>query len=349
MKTPTQNTSLKNYTTFKIGGPAKFFVEVENEKELKEANIWAKENSLPIFILGGGSNLLVSDAGFDGLVIRMNNIQLSFRPKRVRQQAESGVEETLRFSHMESIRDPSTSLGMTSEQILSAEAGANLNNLIDYCLKNNLIGLEGLIGIYGTLSGAVRGNAGAFGSQISDFVKNVFCFDVKKNEMINLTKEQCQFGYRESIFKNNPNLIIWSVDLKLSVGTGLDLSIAKKKIKEIQEKRWASQPAEPSAGCIFKNIKDAEFESFIKNNSKIKLPEKFLENKAIPAAWLIEQSGLKGREVGGAKVSEKHANFIINTDSAIAEDVIALINLIKTSVSDKFNLELEEEIGKIGF
>jgi len=314
MKTPTQNTSLKNYTTFKIGGPAKFFVEVENEKELKEANIWAKENSLPIFILGGGSNLLVSDAGFDGLVIRMNNEKLKM-----------------------------------NNDTVSAGAGVNLNSLIDYCLKNNLIGLEGLIGIYGTLGGAVRGNAGAFGSQISDFVKNVFCFDVKKNEMINLTKEQCQFGYRESIFKNNPNLIIWSVDLKLSVGTGLDLSIAKKKIKEIQEKRWGSQPAEPSAGCVFKNIKTSEFENFLKNNPDIKLPEKFLENKVIPAAWLIEQSGLKGREVGGVKVSEKHANFIINTGSATAKDVIALINLIKNSVRDKFNLELEEEVEKIGF
>ncbi|MDD5290303.1 MAG: UDP-N-acetylmuramate dehydrogenase [Patescibacteria group bacterium] len=306
-----QNISLKDFTTFKIGGEAKFFIEVENEDELKKACAWAKENSLPIFILGSGSNLLISDGGFDGLVVRMKNEKLKM-----------------------------------NNDTISAGAGVNLNSLIDYCLKNNLVGLEGLSGIYGTLGGAVRGNAGAFGASISDFVESVRVFDLSDFTFKNFSKDECQFGYRESIFKKNRNLVIWSVELKLISG---DTTEAKNKSKKIIEKRNQTQPSEPSAGCIFKNIKNAEFDNFLKNNPDINLSEKFLENKAVPAAWLIESCNLKGREVGGAKISDVHANFIVNTGLATAKDIIDLINLIKISVRAKFNLELEEEVEKIGF
>jgi UDP-N-acetylmuramate dehydrogenase len=305
-----QNIPLKNHTTFKIGGAAKFFVEIENEEELKQAVVWAKENFLPIFILGGGSNLLVSDQGFEGLVVKMKNEKLKMK-----------------------------------NNVVWAEAGVNLNNLIDSCLKNNLTGLENLFGIYGTLGGAVRGNAGAYGAAISDFVASVRFFDLADETFKSFSQKECQFGYRESIFKKNKNLIIWSVELKLSIG---DVVEAKNKINEIIEKRNSTQPSEPSAGCIFKNVKNVAFENFLADHPNARLPEEFLKNKVIPVAWLVEEAELKGKNIDGAVVSEKHANFIINTGSATAENVMILISLMKTRVRDRFNIQLEEEIEKVG-
>lgn len=308
-----QNVSLKKYTTFKIGGLAKFFVEVKNTAELKESLIWAKANNSPVFILGGGSNLLVSDQGFNGLVIKINNIDLKI-----------------------------------NQNLAYAGAGINLNKLVIESLKNNLIGLEKLAGIPGTLGGAIRGNAGAWGSQVGDFVKTVVCFDSQDLIVKKFNTTKCQFTYRSSLFKENKNLIIWFVELKLKVRTIQESSAAQQVIKENLAKRKNTQPDYPSAGCVFKNLKNKQLKDFVINNPHLEIPEKFLENKAIPAAWLIEASSLKGQKSGGAQISEQHANFIVNINQATADDVLKLIALTKTHVYNKFKVQLQEEIELVG-
>lgn len=324
---------LQKHTTFKIGGPADYFVKVKNFSELKEAVTWAQGKLIPFFILGGGSNLLAADQGFQGLVIKINNQEFKILEK------EKGLIE--------------------------AGAGWNLKQLIEKCWENNLVGMEKLYGIYGTLGGAIRGNAGAFGAEMADFVEEVKVFSlchpefilgslknsgvpkqVWDDNIIILKKDVCQFFYRHSIFKEDKNLIIISAQLKLSAG---DVNQEKNEALELWHQRCNSQDMRPSAGCVFKNIKGTEFEQFIKDNPEVRLPAKFMEHKTLAASWLIDECELKGFELGGVKISEKHANFIINFNKGTAEDVIKLISMIKMQVRGRFKTELQEEIEMIGF
>jgi UDP-N-acetylmuramate dehydrogenase len=253
-----ENIPLAEYTTFKIGGPAKYFLVAKTTDDLIEAVDFTKSKNLPYFILGGGSNLLISDKGFDGLVIKIPNSKFKIQNSKI-----------------------------------IAEAGVPLGKLVKCSIDAGLTGLEWAVGIPGTVGGAVKVNAACFGGNMKDLVKKVKKIDD----------------------------IIISVELKLKKG---NQEKSKRIIKEFIKKRKQTQPIEyPSAGCIFKNP-----------------PGQF-------AGQLIEQSGLKGKQIGQAMVSEKHANFIINLGGAKANDVLKLINLIKKSVKDKFNLDLEEEIVKI--
>ena len=282
------NIPLKNYTTFKIGGPAKYFYTVKTKEDLIKATRMAKKNNLPFFILGGGSNLLVSDKGFEGLVIRIKN-----QESRIKNQA------------------------------IYVEAGVLLSNLVNTTLENDLSGLEWAIGIPGTAGGAIRGNAGAFKKSMKDVIKQVEVFDLKTEKIKILKNEDCQFEYRDSIFKKTPNLIILSAILKLKKG---DKRETEKKMKENLDYRKKYQPLNVcSAGSIFKNPKN------------------------LFAGELIEKCGLKGRKIGEAQISKKHANFIENLGEAKAEDVRKLINLIKEKVKENFGVELKEEIQFLGF
>jgi len=251
-----KNVPLKNYTTFKIGGPAKYFFEAKRKEELIEAIKLAKKLELPFFILGGGSNLLVSDKGFDGLVIKFGQPLSSYVSK----------------------------------------------------------GLEWAVGIPGTVQGAVYSNAGAFKKSMKDVVKEVEVFDTKTEKIKNFKSKDCKFGYRDSIFKKNKNLIILSVKIKSKKSN-------RKKIKQYLDYRKKTQPLNfPSAGSIFKN------------------PRGFF------AADLIERCGLRGKRIGKVKISEKHANFIVNLGNGKAKDVKKLIKIIKNKVKNKFGVTLKEEI-----
>jgi UDP-N-acetylmuramate dehydrogenase len=295
---------LKGYTTFKIGGSARYFLVAKNKEDLKNAILWAKKKKLPFFILGGGSNVLFSDKGFNGLVIKMQNTQYGIRNTNV-----------------------------------IAGAGVPLQKLVLEAVKKGLSGLENLAGIPGTLGGAIWGNAGAFEREIGDLVEEVKVLDVggSKLEVKKLKKEDCKFGYRNSIFKRRKNWIILEATLKLEKGNKKEI---EEKIKEILKLRKEKQPLElPSAGSVFKNVP-------IKKVPK-KIQEKFnekIKNGFLPAGVLIEAAGLKGFQIGGAKISEKHANFIVNTGEAKARDVLKLIELIKKRVKKKFKIELKEEI-----
>jgi UDP-N-acetylmuramate dehydrogenase len=299
---------LKEYTTFKIGGPARYFFVAKSKEDLKNAILWAKKKKLPFFILGGGSNVLFSDNGFNGLVIKLQNTQYEIRNTKI-----------------------------------VAEAGVPLQKLVLESVKKGLSGLENLAGIPGTLGGAIWGNAGAFGREIGDLVEEVKILQIAngKLQIVNLKKEDCKFGYRESIFKKK-NWIILEATLKLKKGKKKEI---EEKIKKILRLRKEKQPLEfPSAGSVFKNVPIKKVPKKIREKFKEKIKDGFL-----PAGVLIDAVGLKGFQIGGAKISEKHANFIVNVGEAKASDVKELIEKIKKGVKKKFKIQLEEEIKLVGF
>jgi len=305
-----ENILLKNYTTFRIGGPAKYFFVAKTKEDLIKAILAAKKLKLPFFILGGGSNLLVSDKGFKGLIIRIMNQELRIK-----------------------------------NQTIYAEAGKSLALVVSKATENSLSGLEWAAGIPGTVGGAIRGNAGAFKKSMADIVKTVEVFDATESRIMNHELSDCKFGYRDSVFKKNKNLIILSVKIQLKKGNKKKI---KEKLKECLDYRKRTQPLGfPSAGSVFKN-----YESRITNHELLKkFPEfqKFNKKGEIPAAWLIENCGLKGKKIGKAKISEKHANFIVNLGEAEAKNIVELIKLIKKEIKNRFNVELEEEIEYLGF
>jgi UDP-N-acetylmuramate dehydrogenase len=284
-----ENVILAPYTTFKIGGEAEYFLEVERKEELIKAIELSKEINLPVFILGRGSNLLVSDEGFKGLVLKID------------------------FNEIE-----------IEENSVICGAGVSLSELLKRLTEEGLSGLEWAAGIPGTVGGAIRGNAGAFEGSMSDCIREIEALEINPEIRIKkYNKEESKFNYRSSIFKNKKDIVIINALFELEKGNREKI---KKDIEKYLNYRKEKHPLSfPSAGSIFKNPVD---------NS---------------AANLIDKSGLKGEQIGGAKVSEKHANFIVNSGEAKAEDVLELIALVKKRVKKKFGIELEEEIELVGF
>lgn len=299
---------LKNHTTFKIGGPAKYFLSTYNPEELKKGIEKCLSLGIKFCLLGGGSNVLINDKGFDGMVIVYKGDDYF------------EIKEENGFSY------------------ILVKASIPLSSLV--VQFNNYTGLEWAIGIPGTLGGAINGNAGAFNESISDSIEsvNVLIIDEKEVKDKVFSKEDCEFGYRTSKFKNNSNIIILSALLKLKKGNEKEI---KEKIKINLEKRFLKQPKGFSAGSVFKNYFGKIKEEIIFDDEELK---KFNEKEIIPAGILIDRCGLKGKIIGNAQISEKHANFIINLGEATSEDVVALINLIKNEVKKKYFIELEEEI-----
>jgi len=315
-----KNILLKNYTTLKIGGPAKYFYVAKTKNELIKAILTAKKFKLPFFILGGGSNLLVSDKGFNGMVIKCQISNVKCQTSR-----------------------------------LYAEAGAPLFLLVNQSTKQSLSGLEWAAGIPGTVGGAIRGNAGAFDGSMADVIKKVEVLDKKDLKIRKLNQKDCKFSYRDSVFKKNKDLVILSAESRLKKGNKREI---QKKMKEYLSYRKKTQPLNfSSAGSIFQNQKFHPHTKIwcgkqIKNQKLLKeFPrlKEFNTKGLVPAAYLIEKCGLKGKRMGGVKISEKHANFIINLGKGQAKDVIRLINLVKKKVKKKFGVELEEEIQRLGF
>ena len=301
---------LKNYTTYKIGGPAKYFFVAKTKEKLMTAIEVAKSFKLPIFILGGGSNILVSDKGFKGLVVKIDIMGADFNGNKV----VVGAGES------------STGLAYAS-----AERG--------------LAGFGWAAGVPGTIGGAIYGSAQAFGTKISQAVESVEAINFKTLEIKTFTKEQCKFSLKNSIFKKNKDLIIVGATLVFKKD---ELGQEKNKIKEFLEYRKTKHPINfPSAGSVFVNP-----EIKIKNKKLLeKFPElaEYNEKGIIPAGYLISKSGLSGKKIGDAQISEKHSNFIINLGSAKAKDVLTLMSLAKKSVKKNFGIELETEVQMVGF
>lgn len=300
-----ENVLLSEQSTYKIGGRARYFFEAKNKEDIIMAIKTVKKLKLPFFILAGGSNILFSDKGFKGLVIKIAMRDCYLRGSNV-----------------------------------FAEAGVVLRDIVSLSVQNDLQGFEWAAGIPGTLGGAIFGNAQAFGDKISDNVKSVEALNVKTLEIRKLTNIQCEFKSKNSIFKSKGNLVIISAVLKLKNGK---LGEIKETVKEHLDYRKNMHPLKyPSAGSVFVNpeIKITDKKLL----SKFPDLAEFNKKGFIHAGYLIDMCGLKGKKCGKAQISEQHANFIVNLGGAKAKDILCLINLAKKSVFRKFKVKLEEEI-----
>lgn len=305
-----ENVPLAPLTTFKVGGPADYLAEVAGALELAEALEYADTHKLKTCILGGGSNMLVSDQGFRGMVIHIN---------------DGGVH--------------------ASGDKLLCGAGMPLFDAVWAAKDAELAGIEKLAGIPGSIGGAVRGNAGAFGTEMKDVISKVKVFACDTGMVKEYDNGQCGFGYRTSVFKRDPKLIILSAELKLQPGG------SKKElehiIKETVAKREAKHPQDAHcAGSFFTNpvVTDEHLRSeFEKDTGMVPKDDK------LPAGWVIDHAGLRGKRVGGAMVSMIHPNYLINTGDATAEDILMLSSVVKQRVRDELNVRLIEEVQMLGF
>ena len=281
------NEPLSKHTTYGIGGPAEIMVFPENKTDLIQIIRTARKMNQPVSILGSGSNILISDNGIKGVVISLKN--------------------TLKLIEIEN-------------QKLYAECGSMLGRIVKQAVKHNLIGLENLNGIPGTLGGALVMNAGAWGGEISENLVQVELID-EDGKLRYLQKNEINFSYRQSSF--NKKDILLSAEFLLKKA---DKEFINKNFVEAQTGRKSTQPLNKrSAGSLFKNPKGHS------------------------AGKLIDESGLKGFSIGQAKISDKHANFFINEGNASSKDMLQLIKKAHQTVKEKFNINLELEVKLMGF
>jgi UDP-N-acetylmuramate dehydrogenase len=301
-----KNVLLKNHTTFRIGGPAKYFLIAQKKEQVIKALQLAKKLNIPFFILGGGSNVLVADKGFNGLVIKIQNKNPKFTVKK----------------------------GNTIEVL----AGVLVKDVVKFTTTRGLQGLEWAGGLPGTFGGAVRGNAGAFGAETKDLIVKVQALD-NNIKLRTLSNKQCQFSYRSSIFKKK-NWIILSATIQCKKGDKKKLQeIAESHINYRKEKH----PLEyPNAGSIFKNV---DFKIISPKFQKLFLDkvkkDPFL---IVPSAWFIIGAGLTGKKIGQAQISKKHSNYIVNRGNAKAKDVVVIIESSKKHIKKIYGIELEQEV-----
>jgi UDP-N-acetylenolpyruvoylglucosamine reductase len=273
-------------TTLRVGGPADIFVEPASERDLSETILFCAQRSLPFFVLGRGSNLLVKDKGFRGMVISMNH--------------ES-------FTKIE-----------VDSHTMTCGAGAKLKSVAMEARRQNITGLEFLEGIPGTVGGALRMNAGAMGGATFDLVRSIRVMDFS-GKVLEKRPSDITVNYRScSLLKNH---IALAAEFGGRIGLRENI---EETLREFCQKRWKSQPAAPSAGCIFKNP------------------------PSISAGKLIDDLGLKGTRVGGARVSAEHGNFIVNDESATAANVLELIEIVRQRARAERGIELETEVEIIG-
>ena len=332
---------LRDYTSLRVGGPAKSFVEVRTEAQIIEAIEAAGDT--PVLIIGGGTNILVSDSGFEGTVIRISNNSL-----------EAEVDAC-------------------SGATLVIGAGENWEKFVETTINRGFAGLETLSGIPGTVGAAPIQNIGAYGHEVSEFITRVRTYDRKEKALKTFTNSECQFGYRNSIFKSVPGrYVVLDVGFQLRVGEettpilygelakklGLEVGdkstviATRKAVLELrQAKGMLLVPQDRdswSAGSFFTNpIITAELAAKLPEGA----PKWLLDDGRVKtsAAWLIENSGIhKGDAHGGAKVSSKHVLSLTNAGNATAQDIAELANIARKSVKEKFGITLEAEVNLVG-
>lgn len=283
------NEPMKKHTTFKIGGNADIFIKANTIENIQYILKISKDNNIPLFILGNGSNILVNDDGIRGIVLKINLDDIDILEDKDKIKVTAG-------------------------------AGVKLTQLARYLLKNSIEGFEFASGIPGTIGGAIRMNAGAYGKEMKDIV-NETTYLSYDGEIITISNNEHNFEYRNSRFSKEKSIILKTTFI-LDKGNADEI---KNKIDEYSKQRKEKQPIEfPNAGSTFKRGND-----FI-------------------TAKLIDECGLKGYRIGGAEISKKHAGFIVNVDNATSNDVIDLINYVKEKVYEKFKKEIQLEIEIIG-
>lgn len=289
-----RNEPLSRHTSFGIGGPADVIAYPVDQDDLRVLLAAVREQKLDYFLLGGGTNLLVRDGGYRGVMISQQ-----------------------RMAEIRVLREYRSVGGMYT--VVCADAGASLAKLLSFSVEQGLTGIEFSTGIPGTVGGAICMNAGISGSEIGDVVDSVTLLSPEGKELV-LPREKMGFGYRTSAVP--PGHLVLDITLSLRQD---DKERIKGRVKELMDKRKEHQPwGMPSAGSVFKNP---------------------LEESA---GKLIEAAGLKGKKIGNAQISEKHANFIVNLGKATASDVITLMELVKQAVLDAHGVRLEPEIKIVG-
>ncbi|OGY09302.1 MAG: UDP-N-acetylenolpyruvoylglucosamine reductase [Candidatus Blackburnbacteria bacterium RIFCSPHIGHO2_01_FULL_43_15b] len=312
-----ENTPLALYTKLQIGGPARYFVEAGSINELKEAISWAKEKNLGYMVIAGGSNLLVSDEGYNGLIIRINF---------------SGISQ--------------------KDGVITVKAGTPLQEFVDYTVEHGLDGASTMSGIPGSLGGAIYGSAGAYGDNIRDHLKSVLSLDGDNAKT--LTRDEFETGYRDSIFKRNKKLII--LEAEFGEFAKSDPDELKKEAEKILATRNGKYPQSVKCpGSFFKNVvledlstrqKDEVNSALLDFGKDIAVLEKFGK---IPAGALIEILGGKGDRIGQIQITLNHANTFENLGGGQALDFFQLAKKWKNKVKEKFGIELEPEVQLVGF
>lgn len=309
-----ENVSLKPYSHYTIGGVARYFCRADGLYSLLEAMRFARKKKLTVFILGGGTNVLFGDGGFKGLVVK---------PEICFVAAAPALPETV---------------------AVTVGAGISFSDFLVFCMERGLSGLEWAGGLPGTVGGAIRGNAGAFKGEIKDSLIEVVSVDVTgEPRLVKRDCAACAFHYRDSIFKaRDGKEIILAATFMLLPGSAASIRAA------IEEKiAWRNnrQPLEyPNVGSIFKNVAWERVPAHLQSNEVFQKHMKTDPFPVIPAACLIDKAGLKGVSCGGAMVSQKHPNFIVNAGAAESKHVQQLIGLVRAEVKRKFHIDLEEEI-----
>jgi UDP-N-acetylmuramate dehydrogenase len=299
---------LARHTRFGIGGPAGLFITAHNTKAFIEALDATRAAGIPYVVIGAGSNLIVSDAGFRGAVMRY-------------------AADCISTTH-----DGSTAL-------VTAAAGVVLQNLVDRTVAEGLKGLETMTGIPGWLGAAIYGNAGAYGHSISEIVSTVAFFDGVQIQTFD--NAACAFHYRESIFKAHKDWIILSTTLHLAAHDATALKKIADDILGIRNQKYP--PTMKCAGSIFKNFLFDE----LPDHAQAIVPPQVVREGKVPSAWFLEQAGAKGLRIGDIQVAAYHANLIYNDGAGTADDLVEVIQLLKSKVREHFDVDLEEEVQHI--
>lgn len=300
------NVSLSAYTRFAIGGPATLFFDTSSEAAFVEALQVTANCSDSHLVIGGGSNLIVSDAGFDGVVLR-------YKGAEIHRQGTA----------------------------LQAQAGAALQAVVDTSIAHGLRGMQSMTGIPGYLGGAVYGNAGAYGRSIHQVVEEVRF--AAKGEVKQFNNAECEFRYRESIFKAHKDWIVLSTLLRFTQDEAEELSREATEIRTVRDAKYP--PEMKCAGSIFKNLIVAELPVSVQTL----IPPKQIREGKVASAWFLEQTGIKGYRRGDIQVATYHANLIYNDGNGTAADLVCVINECKQRVRNQFGFDLEEEVQYVGF
>jgi UDP-N-acetylmuramate dehydrogenase len=297
---------LSRYTRFGIGGPADIYAETESVDAFVAALTSARASGWPVMVIGGGTNLIVSGDGFRGVVLRYRASLLTADGTRV-----------------------------------SADAGAVLQDLVDFTVDRGLQGLETLAGIPGSVGAAVYGNAGAYGHSISERVVSVRFYDGRAVRVFD--NAACEFRYRESIFKGHKEWIVFSTELLLDAA---DAAMLRKTADDIVKIRSEKFPVTMKcAGSIFKNLLLNQLPQIVAQQ----VPATAVREGKVPAAWFLEQAGAKGMQRGDIRVATYHANLIYNAGAGTAADLYSLIQELKRRVRERFGIEIEEEVQYVGW
>jgi UDP-N-acetylmuramate dehydrogenase len=300
-----ENALLSEQTRFAIGGPARILADASTEAALASALAGVREAGWRVALIGGGSNLIVADEGFPGVVLRYT----------ARGMEVAGTE-------------------------IRVEAGAVLQDLVDLSIDRGLRGLETMTGIPGWVGGAIYGNAGAYGHSIEERVGWVRFFDPSGGDgrFREIDREACQFRYRESIFKLRKDWIVTSAGLRMEPGVASNLRAAADDILKIRNEKYP--PTLRCAGSIFKNLILKELHERV----QVQVPERVIREGKVPSAYFLEQVGAKGMRNEAIRVADYHANLIYNEGCGTARQVRETIDVLKQRVRESYGLDLEEEV-----